>query len=45
MAQKVRVGLIGTSHWAENFYPANLQGYKGVELTAVCGRNRTRHSE
>ena len=44
MAQKVRVGLIGTSRWAESFYLANLRGYKGVELTAVCGRNRS-HAE
>ncbi len=45
MAQKVRVGLIGTSGWAENFYLGNLQGYAGAELTAVCGRNRTRAQE
>lgn len=45
MKQKVRIGLIGTSGWAERFYLSNLQGYEGAALTAVCGRNRTRAEE
>ena len=45
MTKKVRVGVIGTSGWAENFYLANLKGYEGVELAAICGRNRTRAEE
>jgi predicted dehydrogenase len=45
MTKKVRVGVIGTSGWAENFYLANLKGYEGVELAAICGRNRASAEE
>ena len=45
MTTKVRVGVIGTSDWAENFYLANLNGYESVELAALCGRNRARAEE
>ena len=45
MTEKVRIGLIGTSWWAENFYLSNLQGYEGVELAAICGRNQARAAE
>lgn len=45
MTAKVRVGIIGTSGWAENFYLANLNGYKSAELAAICGRNRARAEE
>lgn len=45
MTAKVRVGVIGTSGWAESFYLTNLNGYEGAELTAICGRNRARAEE
>lgn len=42
MTNKVRIGLIGTSWWAESFYLSNLQKYEAVELAAICGRNQIR---
>lgn len=45
MSNKLRVGIIGTSDWADEFYLSNLKGHPNVILTAVCGRNETRAQE
>lgn len=39
---KVRIGVIGSSWWADAMYLPPLANYEGVEVTAVCGRNRDR---
>jgi predicted dehydrogenase len=36
---KVRIGLIGTSGWAEQMYVPSLRSHAGAEVVAVCGRN------
>ncbi len=43
--KKVRIGMIGTSWWADFFYLGNLKTHEHAELTAICGRNRTRAEE
>ena len=42
MAQKVKIGIIGTSGWTEFMYIHNLQDEPAAEITAVCGRNQER---
>jgi predicted dehydrogenase len=40
MSNKVRVGIVGTSWWADFMYLPALQSHPRVETTAICGRNR-----
>ena len=40
MSNKVRVGIIGTSGWADFMYLSAFQSHPQVEITAICGRNR-----
>jgi predicted dehydrogenase len=42
---KVRLGIIGTSYWAEGFYLHNLHTHPHTILAAICGRNQTRAEE
>ncbi len=42
MAEQVKVGLIGTSWWAENALLPMFANYPRAKLTAICGRNRQR---
>jgi predicted dehydrogenase len=35
----VRLGLIGTSWWADAMYMPPLSRHPGVSVAAVCGRN------
>jgi len=42
MAEKVRVGLVGTSGWVEQMYVPSLRSHPGAEVVAVCGRNPER---
>ena len=42
MPDSLRVGLIGTSAWAEEFYISNLKSHPTVTLAAICGRNQSR---
>jgi predicted dehydrogenase len=42
MANRVRLGIVGTSGYAEKVYLTGLSAHEEVELVAVCGRNRTR---
>ena len=40
MSEKVRVGIVGTSGWADFMYLSAFQSHPQVEITAICGRNR-----
>ena len=42
MPDQVRIGVVGTSWWAELMYLPVLQRHPRAELVAVCGRNRER---
>jgi predicted dehydrogenase len=44
MTRKIRLGLVGTSWWSDFFFSA-LKTHPGVELAAVCGRNKARADE
>ncbi|HSL42102.1 MAG TPA: Gfo/Idh/MocA family oxidoreductase [Anaerolineales bacterium] len=41
MSNKLRVGIVGTSGWAEFMYLPALQSHPQAEITAICGRNRS----
>jgi predicted dehydrogenase len=45
MSAKVRVGLVGTSWWADLMFLPALQSHPQTELVAICGRNRARAEE
>lgn len=45
MSDKVHVGVIGTSWWADFMYLSSLHNHPGAELVAICGRNRERAGE
>lgn len=45
MTDRVRVGVIGTSGWADFMYLSTLYHYPGADLVALCGRNRKRAEE
>jgi predicted dehydrogenase len=45
MAGDVRVGVVGTSWWADLIHLPNLHGYPRATLAAICGRNRERADE
>ncbi|WP_423066041.1 Gfo/Idh/MocA family protein [Devosia sp. CN2-171] len=45
MAKKVRLGIIGTSNWAELLYLSTLRDCPDAELVALCGRNVDRLSD
>ncbi len=45
MSAKVRVGMVGTSWWADMMYLPALQNHPQAEVAAICGRNRTRAEE
>lgn len=45
MTDKVRVGVIGTSWWADALYFPCLKSHSRAELAAVCGRNHERAQE
>lgn len=45
MSDNVRVGIIGTSWWAEAMYLPSLRSHPSAELVAICGRNRERGEE
>lgn len=42
MAEHVRVGLVGSGWWAEEFHVAGLGSHPRAVLAAVCGRDRAR---
>jgi predicted dehydrogenase len=41
----VRVGVVGTSWWADMMYLPCLKSHPGAEIAAICGRNRARLEE
>lgn len=45
MADKVRVGIIGTSWWVDMLYVPSLISHAQAEVVAVCGRNVERARE
>lgn len=45
MNSRVRVGVIGTSWWDENFHLPGLTSHPGAEVVAICGRNQARAGE
>jgi len=45
MSTKVRVGVIGTSWWADMMHLPALKSHPRAEVAAVCGRNRDRAEE
>lgn len=45
MAEKVRVGIISTSWWAEMMLLPSLKSHASAEVVAICGRNRERANE
>lgn len=42
---KVRVGVIGTSYWADDFHLPTLKSHDAAVLAAICGRNEKRAQE
>src|SRR5262245_34167060 len=45
MTDKVKVGIIGTSWWADLAFLPTLSTYDCASLAAICGRNRERADE
>ena len=45
MGNNVRVGVVGTSWWADAMYLPALQSHPSAELVAICGRNQGRTEE
>ena len=45
MSERVRVGVVGTSWFADLLHLPSLKSHPQVELSAICGRNRTRAEE
>jgi predicted dehydrogenase len=45
LAERIRVGVVGTSWWTDPFHLAKLKEVSGADLAAVCGRNRSRAEE
>jgi predicted dehydrogenase len=42
MPERVRVGVVGTSWWADLLYLPSLASHSQAEVVAVCGRNHGR---
>ena len=38
--ETVRVGIVGTSWWADSMHLPALDSHPHAEITAICGRNR-----
>jgi predicted dehydrogenase len=45
MARKIRIGLIGTSWWADLMYVPSLKSHPAADVVAVSGRNAGRAAE
>lgn len=45
MSHRVRIGIIGTSPWAEYMYYSTASQHPDAVITALCGRNQTRIKE
>ena len=42
MAEKIRMGVVGTSWWADMHHLPYLKSHPQAEIAAICGRNRER---
>jgi len=45
MPEQVRIGIIGTSGWADMMHLPTLKSHPQASLAAICGRNRERAEE
>lgn len=45
MKNRVRVGIIGTSRYAEGMHLRSLQSHPNADVIAICGRNRDRAAD
>lgn len=45
MGEKLKIGVIGTSWWADIIYLPILQAHERANMVAICGRNRERADE
>ena len=45
MPGEVRVGVIGTSWWADDMHLPSIKSHPQARLAAICGRNRERAEE
>ena len=45
MSDKVRIGIVGTSGYADWMYYPRFKNHPGANVCAVCGRNRARAEE
>ncbi len=45
MADRVRIGVIGTSGFTDFMHLTNLKSERRADVTAICGRNRQRAAE
>ena len=45
MTDRVRVGIAGTSWWADLMFLPALHSHPHATVTAICGRNRDRAEE
>ncbi len=43
--ETVRIGVIGTSSWIENFHLPAIRSHSGAQLRAICGRRSDRADE
>src|SRR5690242_8599504 len=45
MAELVRIGIVGTSWWADLLHLPSLTSHPQATIAAICGRNRERTEE
>jgi predicted dehydrogenase len=45
MMEQVRIGIIGTSYWVDEFHLPILQNYPNALVQSLCGRNQARAEE
>lgn len=45
MTEQVRIGIIGTSYWVDEFHLPILQNHPHALVTSLCGRNQKRAQE
>jgi predicted dehydrogenase len=45
MSEQIRVGIVGTSWWADLMFLPSLKSHPRAEIAAICGRNRQRAEE
>ena len=45
MSEHVRIGVVGTSWWADFLHLPSLKSHPRAEIAAICGRNRDRAGE